>query len=99
MCIGEMRMEKVKVNRYIPGRRPDYAGDTSSSSSSESESEEEEEKGGEGDGEEEEEEIEKTRQLYDEIEILRDRRLRRLIERSGLEDQERQVHNWCKHAY
>ena len=82
-------MEKVKVNRYIPGRRPDYAGDTSSSSESESEEEEEKGDGHEGDGEEEEEEFEKTRQLYNEFEISRDRRLRRLVERSGLEDEER----------
>lgn len=80
-------MEKVKVNRYIPGRRPDYAGDTSSSSSSESESEEEEEKGGRHEGDREEEE--EIRQLYNEVELAKDRRLRRLIERSGLEDQER----------
>lgn len=34
---GEISMQKVKVSRYIPGKRPDYAKDQSSSSESEDE--------------------------------------------------------------
>lgn len=34
---GEISMQKVKVTRYIPGKRPDYAKDQSSSSDSEDE--------------------------------------------------------------
>ena len=67
-------MEKVKVTRYMPGRRPDYAGtgDTSSSSSSSSEEE----------GEEREEEEEREQHYINERDVTGDRRLNRLRERS-----------------
>lgn len=42
--IGEMRMEKVKVTRYISGKRPAYADYSSSEESSSEEENEEEEK-------------------------------------------------------
>lgn len=34
---GEISMQKVKVNRYVSGKRPDYAVDQSSSEESEEE--------------------------------------------------------------
>ncbi|XP_019851343.1 PREDICTED: microfibrillar-associated protein 1-like [Amphimedon queenslandica] len=41
---GELRMEKVKVTRYVSGKRPAYAQEESSSDSNEESEEEEEEK-------------------------------------------------------
>ena len=73
-------MEKVKVTRYMPGRRPDYARDSSSSSSSsEDEDEEEEEEEGKV---REEEQVEENRKEYGDEEVARDRRLARLRERT-----------------
>lgn len=41
MCVfdlvGELTMQKVKVNRYVSGKRPDYAPEDSASESSEEE--------------------------------------------------------------
>lgn len=34
---GEITMQKVKVNRYVPGKRPEYAPESSESESSEDE--------------------------------------------------------------
>ena len=81
-------MEKVKVTRYMPGRRPDYAIESSSESSSEEEEEGPEEHGGldelegEGIGRDRIEELEEQRREYDEKEVAKDRRLARLRERS-----------------
>ena len=73
-------MEKVKVTRYMPGKRPDYARDSSSSSSSsEDEDEEEEEEEGKV---REEEQVEENRKEYGDEEVARDRRLARLRERT-----------------
>ena len=77
-------MEKVKVNRYITGKRPEYAGESSSSESDSEEEEEEEGRRKEGEEEgEEDAEVEVPLQLYNEADLARDRRLRRLIERSA----------------
>lgn len=85
---GEFRMEKVKVTRYIPGRRPDYAIQSSSEEEEESDSDDE---GNHAKIEEEEalgvvrireDELEGQRMEYNETEVSRDRRLARLRERS-----------------
>lgn len=73
-------MQKVKVTRYISGRRPDYAP-----SDSESESSEDEEGfvtvGGAEDAEEKEEEPEVAKEVEPDAGAIADRRLRRLKER------------------
>ena len=76
---GEFRMEKVKVTRYMPGRRPDYARDSSSSSSSSEDEDEGEEEEGKV---REEEQVEENRREYGDEEVARDRRLARLRERT-----------------
>lgn len=73
-------MQKVKVTRYISGRRPDYAP-----SESESESSEDEEgfvtvKGAE-DAEKKEEEPEEAKEVEPAVGAIADRRLRRLNQR------------------
>lgn len=88
--IGELTMEKVKVTRYISGRRPEYAPSDSESESSEDEEgfvtvggagggaggEEEE-----GEGEERGEGPEEAREAEPADGVIVDRRLRRLRER------------------
>ena len=76
-------MEKVKVTRYMPGRRPDYAMESSSDSDHEVDDNDD------NDNEEEvgvvrnrEEELEEQRNEYNEREISKDKRLARLRERS-----------------
>ena len=72
-------MEKVKVTRYISGRRPEYAPSDSDSESSE------DEEGfvmvGGGKEVEEREEEEEVREVEPEVGAIADRRLRRLRER------------------
>lgn len=76
---GEVTMEKVKVTRYISGRRPEYAPSDSDSESSE------DEEGfvmvGGGKEVEEREEEEEVREVEPEVGAIADRRLRRLRER------------------
>ena len=76
---GEFRMEKVKVTRYMPGRRPDYAPDTLDTSSSSSDSEGE---GQVGVVRDRRDELHEQHREYDEREVSKDRRLERLRERA-----------------
>lgn len=73
-------MQKVKVTRYVSGRRPDYAPDDSSGESS-AEEEEFGTGGGRGDGGEEGGGVQAVR-----IETKEDPRLRRLRERRMMVD-------------
>lgn len=73
---GDVAMEKVKVSRYVTGKRPDYAPDTSSEEDSDAEVElqrkirkEGDEDGEKGDG-------------------VVDRRLQRLLQREAIESDE-----------
>ena len=72
-------MEKVKVTRYISGRRPEYAPSDSDSESSE------DEEGfvtvGGGEEAEEKKEVEEVRVAEPDVGEVADRRLRRLRER------------------
>ena len=83
---GEVTMQKVKVTRYVSGRRPEYAPSESESSSSE----DEEGFVPLGGAEEEEEVVEVGERLVEEEEVqpdmanlhhVDDRRLQRLRER------------------
>lgn len=80
ILIGELSMQKVKVTRYVSGRRPDYAPDDSSGESS-AEEEEFGTGGGRGDGGEEGGGVQAVR-----IETKEDPRLRRLRERRMMVD-------------
>ena len=78
-------MQKVKVTRYVSGRRPEYAPEESSEESSE-----EEEGFGEGvRGGEEEETGEGVRVEMREEDLRDDPRLRRLRERRAMTDSTR----------
>lgn len=71
-------MEKVKVTRYIPGKRPVYARDSSSDGSDSD--------GDRSEGEVEYSEVKEERASppqYNEADLARDPRLRRLVERSA----------------
>ncbi len=71
-------MEKVKVTRYMPGRRPDYAADTlDTSSSSDSEGE-----GEVGVVRDRKDELHDQHREYNDREVSSDRRLERLRERA-----------------
>jgi len=80
MMAGELTMQKVKVTRYVSGRRPDYAPSESDSESSDDEDDLP------GEGEEEEEELGEPYdhgEDSDDMTDANDRRLLRLRDRQS----------------
>ncbi|KNC72525.1 hypothetical protein SARC_14919, partial [Sphaeroforma arctica JP610] len=77
---GQTRMEKVKVKRYVPGKRPDYAADEES----EEEADDDERVGNEG-----------TSEALVDVkpeDLATDRRLRRLMLAQQKSTAEREVY-------
>jgi microfibrillar-associated protein 1 len=85
--IGDVTMEKVKVTRYVTGKRPDYAPDISSGEEDEDEEFFQQRKTAQAKDEEE-----KIEEEVDEEQEIQDRRLQRLQQReriaSDSEDEE-----------